>query len=72
MSPTPEERLCELEFRLAHQEDHIQALNDTVNRQQRALESLRTQMEALRQRLAEVMATGLPQDPSPEPPPPHY
>ncbi|MFP4244914.1 MAG: SlyX family protein [Ectothiorhodospira sp.] len=72
MSPTPEERLCELEFRLAHQEEHLQTLNDTVNRQQRELEALHTRMETLRQRLAEVMALGSGQEPGPEPPPPHY
>ncbi len=64
-------RVVELETRLAFQDQTVQALNEVVTRQQRDLDRLQREIEALRTRLR-----GL--DPSPvgrredEPPPPHY
>jgi SlyX protein len=66
-----QERLAELEVRVAFQDRTIQELNDAVTRQQRALERLARELEALKDRLRALT-------PSPvasrdeETPPPHY
>jgi len=66
-----ENRLVELETRLAFQEDTLQILNGVVARQQqeilaltRALEALRTEIRALSPAPVASRAE--------EPPPPHY
>jgi SlyX protein len=71
MSDRSDERIVELEIRLAHQDDLLQTLNRLVTEQQRTIERMQADMENLRLHLAEVMAApgG---DPGPEPPPPHY
>ncbi|MFP6849591.1 MAG: SlyX family protein [Pseudomonas sp.] len=65
-----EERINELESRLAFQDDTIQALNDVLVSQQRLLERLQLQMAALIKRQDEASSQfGLSED---EAPPPHY
>lgn len=65
-----EERINELESRLAFQDDTIQALNDVLVAQQRVLERLQLQIAALAKRQEEASAQfGLSED---EAPPPHY
>jgi SlyX protein len=65
-----EERINELESRLAFQDDTIQALNDVLVAQQRVLERLQLQIAALAKRQEESNAQfGLSED---EAPPPHY
>jgi len=49
-----EERITELESRLAFQDDTIQALNDVLVAQQRVVERLQLQVEALAKRQEEV------------------
>ncbi|MBS7663319.1 SlyX family protein [Pseudomonas lalucatii] len=49
-----EERVTELESRLAFQDDTIQALNDEVVAQQRLLERVQLQLEALARRQEEI------------------
>lgn len=49
-----EERITELESRLAFQDDTIQALNDVLVTQQRMVERLQLQVEALAKRQEEV------------------
>jgi len=66
-----EERLIEVETRLAFQEDTLQALNAVVARQQQAIDQLRREIEALRDQL-KAMAPGLVASRSEETPPPHY
>lgn len=65
-----EERINDLQSRLAFQDDTIQALNDALVAQQRQLERLQLQMAALIKRQEEVGGQfGLAED---EAPPPHY
>ena len=51
---TVEERIAELESRLAFQDDTLQALNDEVVRQQRDIERLQLLVSALSQRQDEL------------------
>ena len=65
------ERLVDLEARLAFQERALQELNDVVVRQQRDIDRLTKEVEALRSQMRNVMpALVAPQ--SDETPPPHY
>ena len=65
-----EERINDLQSRLAFQDDTIQALNDALVAQQRQLERLQLQMTALIKRQEEVGSQfGMAVD---EAPPPHY
>ena len=66
-----EERLVELETRLAFQEDHIQQLNRSLGLQQQRLERLVLEVRELRRQLRALEA-GPPPDRGVEPPPPHY
>lgn len=65
-----EERLIDLETRLAFQEDAIQELNTVVADQQRLITTLRLELDGLKARLREL--TPSPIDGGAEPPPPHY
>jgi SlyX protein len=65
-----DERVMELESRLAFQDDTIQALNDVLVTQQRALDRLQLQMAAMLKRQEEM---GSQFDTFEEDvPPPHY
>lgn len=65
-----EERINDLESRLAFQDDTIQALNDVLVAQQRVLERLQLQLAALAKRQEESATQfGISED---EAPPPHY
>lgn len=65
-----EERVMELESRLAFQDDTLLALNDVLVEQQRVVERLQLQMAALLKRYEEVMGQyGAGEE---EAPPPHY
>lgn len=65
-----EQRITDLESRLAFQDDTIQALNDVLVAQQRELERLQLQVEALAKRQEE--ASGQFEVSEDEAPPPHY
>ncbi len=64
-----DERITELESRLAFQDDTIQALNDAVVAQQRQLERIELQLEALAKRQEEM---GGQFDSDEDEAPPHY
>lgn len=65
------ERLTELEVRLAFQEKTIQDLNEVVTDQQRQIDRLAQELEAVKSRLAALApAMVIPQEE--EKPPPHY
>ncbi|WP_431482518.1 SlyX family protein [Pseudomonas solani] len=66
-----EERINELETRLAFQDDTIQALNDVLVLQQRVVERLQLQLAALAKRQEELIGQfgGGGDD---DVPPPHY
>ncbi|NWA00736.1 SlyX family protein [Pseudomonas gingeri] len=65
-----EDRVTELETRLAFQDDTIQSLNDVLVAQQRVVARLQLQMAALLKRHEEMM--GQFESSEEEAPPPHY
>jgi SlyX protein len=65
-----ESRVTDLESQLAFQDDTIQALNDVLAAQQRAVERLQLQMAALLKRQEEMV--GQFESFEEEAPPPHY
>ncbi|MFJ5298991.1 SlyX family protein [Pseudomonas sp. NPDC088368] len=67
---TLEDRVMDLESRLAFQDDTIQALNDVLVTQQRSLERMQLQMAALIKRQEEM--GGQFDTFEEEAPPPHY
>ena len=66
-----EERIVELETRLAFQEDAIHHLNQTVSDQQRQIDVLKEILETLKLRLRSLSLSPVASG-DPEPPPPHY
>jgi SlyX protein len=66
-----QQRLTELEIKLAHLEDHIEVLNDSVIRQQAQIEKLELNLERLRDRVEAEREAGADSDPADERPP-HY
>ena len=66
-----ENRLVELETRLAFQEDTLQALNGIVSRQQQEILMLSRDLEALRAQIR-ALSPELVASRAEEPPPPHY
>lgn len=65
-----EERVADLESRLAFQDDALQTLSDVVYEQERLIERLRLQMQVLLRRLEDLQGqVGITED---EAPPPHY
>lgn len=65
-----EERVTELESRLAFQDDTIDAMNNVLVTQQRVVERLQLQMAALLKRQEEMV--GQFESFEEEAPPPHY
>lgn len=66
-----EERIEELESRIAFQDDTIQKLNDVVVGQQYQIDQLVAQFKTLSEQL-QAVAPALVADESQETPPPHY
>jgi SlyX protein len=66
-----EDRLTELEVRLAFVDDTMASLNATVSQHDKVLQEVRLAIERLRAELGGVR-TALAQDVRDEPPPPHY
>ncbi|AGI25436.1 SlyX family protein [Pseudomonas sp. MT3] len=65
-----EDRVADLESRLAFQDDALQTMSDVVYEQERVIERLRLQMQALIKRLEDLQGqVGVADD---EAPPPHY
>jgi SlyX protein len=65
------ERLTELEVRVAFQDKTLQDLNEVVTRQQREIDRLAKELEAVKSQLSELTPSMVipPED---EKPPPHY
>lgn len=74
MAATLEDRLTELETRMAFVDDGVTSLGETVALHDRYLHELRTAMERLRQELTALRGelAHNADDPHDEPPPPHY
>ena len=62
----------DLQVRVAHQELAIEALNETVTRQDRFIAELSEEVARLKMLLNELRPSPLDGDPADEPPPPHY
>lgn len=66
-----EQRLMELETRVAFQDDALLTMSDEIARQQRDIERLQLQLAALARR-QEDLAGQVGEPLGDEPPPPHY
>jgi len=66
-----ETRVIDLEIRLTHQEATLQALNDVIADQQRLIDRLRKEVEALKRQVRDLSPGDI-AAPWEEPPPPHY
>ncbi|MDB5761090.1 MAG: slyX [Herminiimonas sp.] len=66
-----ENRLVEIEIKIARQEDLVESLNQTVYRQQKKLDELEALCSALARRLKDVSSTDPEGNPANEKPP-HY
>jgi len=66
-----EERLIEMETKLAFQETTIQKLNEVVTHQQDQIDVLQAAIQELHERMKSLSEETV-RDPSQEPPPPHY
>lgn len=68
---SPEQRIDELESRLAFQDDTLQTLNQIVFNQQQVIDRLELQLQALAKRQAEMLGQLGGAD-GEDVPPPHY
>ncbi|AGW95108.1 MULTISPECIES: SlyX family protein [Cupriavidus] len=66
-----DDRITELEIKLAFQEDLLETLNATVARQQQQMDLLQEQFRALYQQVRSAATTAAEADPQQEIPP-HY
>lgn len=66
-----EDRLMEIEIKLAGQEDMVEALNQMVYRQQNKIDELEALCTVLARRIRDMQDTGTEQNPVNEKPP-HY
>jgi SlyX protein len=66
-----DDRIIDLESRIAFQEEAINTLSETLIEQQRAIDHLNRTVEVLRERLQATEPT-LPHTGETDPPPPHY
>lgn len=66
-----EQRINEVETRLAFQETMLQELNEALTSQQQQLSQMQAVLEKLRDRIVEL-ASNMQPDAAVEPPPPHY
>ncbi len=64
-------RLTDLEIRYAHQEATLETFNETLLLQQRSIETLRAELERMKQQMQGLNA-GEMASPAEETPPPHY
>ena len=70
MDTVTDERLLELETRVAFQEDTIQKLDDALASQQQQIMDLERQVQLLGLQIKEIEV--VPATTGPEAPPPHY
>ena len=64
------DRIVELETRVAFQEEHLDGLSQLVGRQQLVIDGLRRELEELRERLKVIASAALQRQE--EESPPHY
>jgi SlyX protein len=66
-----ENRVAELEARIAFQDETIEVLNDELKIHQQRLAKMQRQMELLAEKVKDSQQSPM-MHPSQEPPPPHY
>lgn len=66
-----ENRIIELETKVAYQEHTIQELNDALTHQQKEITALKLQMMQLQELVKQMTPSNI-ASPSEETPPPHY
>ncbi len=66
-----ENRLNELEAKVAYQDETIEILNDELKQHQVTLAKMHRQMELLAEKVKDVQPSSV-GNPANEPPPPHY
>jgi SlyX protein len=66
-----EARITDLEIRFMHQEQYLQELNETVYRQEQAIERLERDLRLMKEQL-QLLTPSLSRYPEDEEPPPHY
>ena len=66
-----EDRIVDLESKLAFQDETINELNDVITNQQRQLDVLREEIRLLNLRIVSLAESSVNPDEK-EPPPPHY
>lgn len=66
-----EDKIIDLEIRLTHQDDHIQALDKIVYQQQQAIDLLIEQVKHLQGKLKNISENNI-LSAAEETPPPHY
>jgi SlyX protein len=71
MTSVLEEKLIDMEIRFAHQQDHIDQLDQVIYRQQQAIDLLTEKLVQLEKRM-KTMAESNILKPEEESPPPHY
>ena len=71
MSTDLEEKLIDLEIRFAHQQDHIDKLDDVIYRQQQMMDKLEQKIALLEKRLKTMGESNI-LKPEEDSPPPHY
>ncbi|MGO2074239.1 SlyX family protein [Pseudoalteromonas sp. AOP31-A2-14] len=69
---TIENRLTELEAKVAFQDDTIEILNDELKAHQQLLAKMKRQTELLAEKVKESQSSPSLMSQMPEPPPPHY
>ncbi|WP_286237190.1 SlyX family protein [Neptuniibacter halophilus] len=67
-----QERIAELESRVAFQEDTLDQLNTIVSRQELEIERLTRMVKLINQQLRSLPMEYSASNPGDEPPPPHY
>ncbi|MCP4598411.1 SlyX family protein [Neptuniibacter sp.] len=67
-----QERITELESRVAFQEDTLDTLNEIVSRQELEIEQLKRMIKVMNQRMKSLSNDSPTSSPDDEPPPPHY
>ncbi|EKV31380.1 Hypothetical protein C882_3753 [Caenispirillum salinarum AK4] len=68
---TPEDRIVDLEIRLAHQERMAEELSDVLVEQQRTIDRLTLQLRQVAERMGDL-ESGWARSPQDDKPPPHY
>lgn len=67
-----DEKIVDLQSRLAFQEDSIQSFSDQLTQQNRELERLQIQMRAMHKRMQEMSRQLEDREETGDEPPPHY